>query len=121
MPLEHFSPSLPLTLGVELELQLVNTHDYNLAPYAMDMLRLMEKQQLPGSVVPEMTRSMIEVSTGICHSASEVLSQLTPIRSARTSSTSLSSVVAPTRFRNGTSSASTTSHAFMSCRRCMAI
>lgn len=82
MPLEHFSPSLPLTLGVELELQLVNTHDYNLAPYAMDMLRLMEKQQLPGSVVPEMTRSMIEVSTGICHSASEVLSQLTPIRNA---------------------------------------
>lgn len=48
----------------------------------MDMLRLMEKQQLPGSVVPEMTRSMIEVSTGICHSASEVLSQLTPIRNA---------------------------------------
>ena len=71
-----------LSLGVELELQLVNTHDYDLAPYADDMLRLMAKTPLPGSVVPEMTSSMIEISTDICHSASEVLGQLTPIRDA---------------------------------------
>ena len=82
MPLEAFQQSQALTLGVELELQLVNTNDYDLAPYANDMLRLMDKHQLPGSVVPEMTRSMIEVSTGICHSAPEVLGQLTPIRDA---------------------------------------
>lgn len=82
MPLETFQKSQPLTLGVELELQLVNTHDYDLAPYATDMLRLMQKYRLPGSVVPEMTSSMIEISTGICHSAAEVLGQLTPIRDA---------------------------------------
>ena len=82
MPLESFSHSEALSLGVELELQLVNTHDYDLAPYAEDMLRLMKKVPLPGSVVPEMTNSMIEISTGICHSASEVLGQLTPIRDA---------------------------------------
>jgi carboxylate-amine ligase len=46
------------------------------------MLRLMKKNPLPGSVVPEMTNSMIEISTGICHSSSEVLGQLTPIRDA---------------------------------------
>lgn len=82
MGLEAFQNSAPLTLGVELELQLLNTHDYDLAPYAEDMLRLMAKTPLPGSVVPEMTSSMIEISTGICHSASEVLGQLTPIRDA---------------------------------------
>ena len=82
MSLEAFNHSEPLTLGVELELQLVNTNDYDLAPYAEDMLRLMKKNPLPGSVVPEMTNSMIEISTGICHSASEVLGQLTPIRDA---------------------------------------
>ena len=82
MPLQAFESSEPLTLGVELELQLVNTHDYDLAPYATDMLRLMEKYTLPGSVVPEMTSSMIEISTGVCHSAAEVLSQLTPTRDA---------------------------------------
>lgn len=82
MTLEAFQQSEPLTLGVELELQLVNTHDYDLAPYADDMLRLMHKYPLPGSVVPEMTSSMIEVSTGICHSSSEVLAQLTQMRNA---------------------------------------
>lgn len=82
MGLEAFHHSEPLTLGVELELQLLNTHDYNLAPYAQDMLRLMAKTPLPGSVVPEMTSSMIEISTAICHSASEVLGQLMPIRDA---------------------------------------
>jgi len=80
--LEAFNHSEPLTLGVELELQLVNTHDYDLAPYAEDMLRLMKRTPLPGSVVPEMTNSMIEISTGICHSSSEVLGQLSQIRDA---------------------------------------
>ena len=82
MRLENFRKSAALSLGVELELQLVNTHDYDLAPYAEDMLRLMEKMPLPGAVVPEMTSSMIEVSTGICQSASEVLGQLSQIRDA---------------------------------------
>ena len=35
------SKSEALSLGVELELQLVNTHDYDLAPYSDEMLRLM--------------------------------------------------------------------------------
>ena len=80
--LEAFSHSEALSLGVELELQLVNTHDYDLAPYSDEMLRLMTKLPLPGAVVPEMTSSMIEVSTGVCHSASEVLGQLTQMRDA---------------------------------------
>ncbi|MCZ2498991.1 glutamate--cysteine ligase [Xylophilus sp. Kf1] len=82
MALETFVASQALTLGVELELQLVNTHDYNLAPYAENMLRLMEGQRLPGSVVPEMTSSMIEISTGICQDAGQVLSELSTIRDA---------------------------------------
>ena len=82
MSLEAFQKSEALSLGVELELQLVNTHDFDLAPYAEDMLRMMSKIQLPGAVVPEMTSSMIEISTGICHSPAEVLGQLTQIRDA---------------------------------------
>jgi carboxylate-amine ligase len=78
--LEPFRTSEPLTLGVELELQLVNTHDYDLAPYSDEMLRLMSKLQLPGSVVPEMTSSMIEISTGVCQSAAHVLGELTQLR-----------------------------------------
>jgi len=82
MSLEAFQKSEALSLGVELELQLVNTHDFDLAPYAEDMLRMISKMPLPGAVVPEMTSSMIEISTGICHSPADVLGQLTQIRDA---------------------------------------
>jgi len=78
--LEPFQRSAALSLGVELELQLVNTHDYDLAPYSDEMLRLMQRLDLPGSVVPEMTSSMIEVSTGICEAAAHVLGELTQLR-----------------------------------------
>jgi carboxylate-amine ligase len=80
--LEPFHQSAALSLGVELELQLVNTHDYDLAPYSDEMLRLMARIPLPGSVVPEMTSSMIEISTGVCHSCNEVLGQLSQMRDA---------------------------------------
>ena len=41
MSLGSFAPSQPLTLGVELELQIVNNDDYDLAPVSGDLLRLM--------------------------------------------------------------------------------
>ncbi|MBG9389279.1 YbdK family carboxylate-amine ligase [Caenimonas aquaedulcis] len=80
--LEPFQQSAALSLGVELELQLVNTHDYDLAPYSEEMLRLMSRYELPGAVVPEMTSSMIEISTGVCTSADQVLAELSLIRDA---------------------------------------
>ena len=80
--LEPFRDSAALSLGVELELQLVNTHDYDLAPYSDEMLRLMSRFELPGSVVPEMTSSMIEISTGICPSPTQVQAELSEIRNA---------------------------------------
>ncbi len=80
--LEPFQQSAALSLGVELELQLVNTHDYDLAPYSEEMLRLMEKIPLPGAVVPEMTSAMIEISTGVCTSSTQVLGELSQIRDA---------------------------------------
>ena len=80
--LEPFRESAALSLGVELELQLVNTHDYDLAPYSDEMLRLMSRFKLPGSVVPEMTSSMIEISTGVCQSAGQVHDELSAIRDA---------------------------------------
>lgn len=77
-----FSPSRALSLGVELELQLVNTHDYDLVGAAEDLLRLSARCALPGEVKPEMTDSMIEVSTGICDGHDMVLAQLEAIRDA---------------------------------------
>ena len=80
--LEPFRQSAALSLGVELELQLINTNDYDLAPYSDEMLRLMSRIALPGAVVPEMTSSMIEISTGVCQSSAHVLGELSQIRDA---------------------------------------
>ena len=83
MSLGAFAETRPLSLGVELELQLVNTHDYDLVGGAGDLLREIAKHALPGEVKPEMTDSMIEMSTGVCENFAEVLGQLsTPPRCA---------------------------------------
>ncbi len=82
MSLGIFSQSAPLTMGIELELQIVSRHNYDLMPCAPDLLRLLSKRKLPGLVTPEMTESMIELSTGICIGYDDALAQLEEIRDA---------------------------------------
>ncbi|AYH43014.1 YbdK family carboxylate-amine ligase [Azoarcus sp. DN11] len=84
MSLETFASSRALSLGVELELQLVSTHDYDLAASAEDLLRVMARKDVPGDVKPEMTCSMIEVSTGICNDYAQVAEELEALRAALT-------------------------------------
>ncbi|HWS75209.1 MAG TPA: YbdK family carboxylate-amine ligase, partial [Quisquiliibacterium sp.] len=78
--LQPFAESRPLTLGVELELQIVNTHDYDLTPGAIDLLRLMKRSQPTADVKPEITSGMIEMATGICEDHADALAQLSAIR-----------------------------------------
>jgi len=80
MALESFAKSRSLTMGIELELQLVNVHDYDLVGAAPDLLRYVEKQKRALDVKEEMTISMIEMATGICESHADALRQLTEIR-----------------------------------------
>ncbi len=61
----RFTPSAPLTLGVELELQLVKSHDLDLARDAGDLLARLEKVKLAGAVKPELTESMIELNSSV--------------------------------------------------------
>ena len=65
MPLQAFTVSKPLTLGVELELQLLDTHDFDLTPQADDLLRVLRGHGGAWDVKPEITRSMIEIGTSI--------------------------------------------------------
>lgn len=82
MSLGPFADSRSLTLGVELELQIINPRSHDLMPRAVDLLRLMESKRIPGQVTPEITESMIELNTGVCHSHGDVLSQLLETRDA---------------------------------------
>jgi len=80
--LEPFAQSRALTLGVELELQIVNTHHYDLTPAAADLLRVLRRTGLPGDVKPEITTSMVEISTGICEGYADAVTQLGALRDA---------------------------------------
>lgn len=65
MPLQDFNPSQPLTLGVELELQILSTHDFDLAPQAQDLLRETHRHAGAWDIKPEITRSMIEIGSSV--------------------------------------------------------
>lgn len=80
MPLEPFKHSEPLTLGVELELQLVSLSDFDLTAASPDMLELLGRKPFPGNVTPEITESMIEINTDIHTNYSGMLEQLQRIR-----------------------------------------
>ncbi|KPF67194.1 gamma-glutamyl ligase [beta proteobacterium AAP99] len=82
MPLEPFKDSASLSMGVELELQLINLSDLDLTAASPDMLHLLarEKNKLPGSVTPEITESMIEIATGIQYRHGPLRDELLAIR-----------------------------------------
>ena len=75
-----FKASELYTLGLELELQVLNSRDYNLTGGAVDLLALLEKTSHPGDVKPEITEAMIEVSTGIQRGYTGLLCELNGIR-----------------------------------------
>jgi carboxylate-amine ligase len=72
----EFRHSERLSLGVELELQLVRAHDYDLAHEAGDLIERLAKKKVPGAVKPEVTLSMIELNSSIQKSHAGVLAEL---------------------------------------------
>ena len=60
-----FTRSAAMSVGVELELQLVRPHDLDLSRDAADLLARLGRRKLPGAVKPEITESMIELNTSI--------------------------------------------------------
>ncbi|HEV8108554.1 MAG TPA: YbdK family carboxylate-amine ligase [Burkholderiales bacterium] len=77
-----FAPSSPLTVGVELELQLVRAHDLDLSRDAGELLRRLSKKKLPGAVKPEITESMIELNSSVHAACPALLEELETVRKA---------------------------------------
>jgi carboxylate-amine ligase len=75
-----FRQSAPLTLGVELELQLVNTRDCDLTRAASDLLTLIARMKHPADIKPEITESMIEVGSTIHTRHAGLAAELREIR-----------------------------------------
>jgi carboxylate-amine ligase len=80
MTLGPFSLSESLTMGVELELQLVSLSDFDLVPASPDMLDLLARAPFPGNVTPEITQSMIEINSSVHTGHAGLVAQLRDIR-----------------------------------------
>ncbi len=82
MSLPPFAESGSLSMGVELELQLVSLSDFDLTASSPDLLALFAREGFPGNVTPEITSSMIEVCSTVQTAYEPLLAELSGIRDA---------------------------------------
>jgi carboxylate-amine ligase len=78
----QFTASEALSVGIELELQLVRPHDLDLARGASDLLARLERRKLPGALKPEITESMIELNSSVHRRCAGLLEELVLMRDA---------------------------------------
>ena len=79
-----FTTSTPFTMGIELELQLVNRRNYNLATDAIDLLNWIEPSELQNQIKLEITQGMIELNSNIHTRVDHLLEELKDLRGALT-------------------------------------
>jgi carboxylate-amine ligase len=74
--MKHHFKSSDLTLGLELELQLVNMRTQNLSPCAKKIIREIQKSSFKDNIKPEVTQSMIEINSSIHYKPSTLHREL---------------------------------------------
>ncbi|SPX56268.1 carboxylate-amine ligase [Klebsiella pneumoniae] len=82
MPLADFHRSDPFTLGIELELQVVNPPGYDLSQDASTLIADVQHQLTVGEAKHDITESMLEIATGVCRDISHAQIQLSAIQQA---------------------------------------
>jgi carboxylate-amine ligase len=75
-----FKASADLSMGVELELQILNSRDFNLARDAADLIGLVDKTPHPGEIKPEITESMVELNSSIHTRHAALVAELRELR-----------------------------------------
>lgn len=78
--LPKFQGSHLLTVGIELELQLINLKTFNLNMEAKDFLRRLQDNPISKQIKPEITQAMIELNSSIHPNYLSLLSELRNIR-----------------------------------------
>lgn len=77
-----FNSSAPNTLGIELELQLINPRSFDLAAAADELLAQMANHPIADRVKPEITRSMIELNSSVHEHPMGLLAEMREMRDA---------------------------------------
>lgn len=78
--LPQFSESRLGTIGIELELMVLDRLTYDLFPAAPDILDHLEREKKAWSATPEITTSMLEVATSILDNYGDAADQVEDIR-----------------------------------------
>jgi len=80
--LEHkFGQSDPYTLGVEEEYMLLDADSFDLVQHIDTVLAAIKGHELEAQVNSELMQSVIEIATPVCHTAGDVMEELTKLRS----------------------------------------
>lgn len=80
--LPPFAISKMGSMGIELELMVLDRLTYDLLPAAPEILRLLDAQKKRWVATPEITTSMLEVATSILGGYAEAAAQIEEIRSS---------------------------------------
>lgn len=80
--LPPFSQSRLGTMGIELELMVLDRLTFDLMPAAPDILRLLDRQEKRWIATPEITTSMLEVASSILENYQQAAAELEDIRSS---------------------------------------
>ncbi|MEO3989600.1 YbdK family carboxylate-amine ligase [Pseudocitrobacter cyperus] len=82
MPLPDFHVSAPFTLGIELELQVINPPGYDLCQDSSALITAASSSITQGEVKHDITNSMLEIATGVCDDIHQAATQLAAIQRA---------------------------------------
>ena len=82
MPLPDFHSSEPFTLGIELELQVVNPPGYDLSQDSSALIAAVKNDIKAGEVKHDITESMLEIATGVCHNIDQAAAQFSAMQQA---------------------------------------
>jgi len=75
-----FVPSVPNTLGIELELQLIDPRTFDLTSGADELLAQLANHPVADRIKPEITRSMIELNSSVHEHPAGLLTEMREMR-----------------------------------------
>lgn len=80
MPLPDFHASELFTLGIELELQVVNPPGFDLSHESSALIAALKNEIFAGEVKHDITESMLEIATGVCQNLDQAAVQLSAMQ-----------------------------------------
>ncbi|EBU8371749.1 glutamate--cysteine ligase [Salmonella enterica subsp. enterica] len=80
MALNDFHVSEPYTLGIELEMQVINPPGYDLSQDSSTLIDAVKSRLTAGEIKHDITESMLEMATGVCRDIDQAAAQLSAMQ-----------------------------------------